>query len=152
MKKYLYLLMLPFIAAVLGGCDDDDNVMDSRLIKGQWELVSEDHPDYTYIYDFGTQSENTWSWGTLTTYYLTYGGDPVHDKVYSWHVSDPANSDPVYLDLTLLRELPTDDPWEDTDRYIVERLTATEMILRRDEVGDTQTRIRLTRRNGQQLP
>lgn len=147
MKKYLYLLMLPFIAAVLGGCDDDDDAMDTRLIKGQWELVSEDHPDYTYIYDFRTQSENTWSWGTLTTYYLTYGGDPVHDKVYSWHVSDPANSDPVYLDLTLIGELDSEDAWENTDYYIVERLTATEMILRKDEVGDTQTRIRFIRRN-----
>ena len=151
MKKYLFLL-LPFIAVAMGGCDDDDDVMDTRLIKGQWELVSEGHPDYTYIYDFGTQSENTWSWGTLTTYCLTYGGDPIQNEVYDWHVTDPANSDPVYLDLTLLRELPTDDPWEDTDRYIVERLTATEMVLRRDEVGDTQTRIRFIRHNGLTLP
>lgn len=147
MKKYLYLLVLPFIATVLGGCNDDDDVMDTRLIKGQWELVSEDHSDYTYIYDFGTRGENTWSWGTLTTYYLTYGGDPVHDKVYSWHVSDPANYDQVYLDLTLIGELDSDDAWENTDYYIVERLTATEMILRKDEVGDTQTRIRFIRRN-----
>ena len=111
MKKYLYLLVLPFIATVLGGCNDDDDVMDTRLIKGQWELVSEDHSDYTYIYDFGTRGENTWSWGTLTTYYLTYGGDPVHDKVYSWHVSDPANYDQVYLELTLVGYLDSDDAW-----------------------------------------
>lgn len=147
MKKYLYLLVLPLLAAVLWGCDDDDEVMDTRLIKGCWELASEDHPDYTDIYDFETRGENTWSWGTLTTYYLTYGGDPVHDKVYDWYVTDPVNSDPVYLYLTLTGELDSDDAWENTDSYIVERLTASEMILRKDEVGDTQTRIRFIRRN-----
>lgn len=150
MKKYLFLL-LPFIAVAMAACDDDDDVMDTRLIKGQWELVSEDTANI-FIYDFKTKGEHTWSWGTLTTYCLTYGGDPIQNEVYDWHVTDPANSDPVYLDLTLLRELPTDDPWEDTDRYIVERLTATEMVLRRDEVGDTQTRIRFIRRNGLTLP
>lgn len=147
MKKYLYLVVLPLLAAVLWGCDDDDEVMDTRLIKGCWELASEDHPDYADIYDFETRSENTWSWGTLTTYYLTYGGSPVHDKVYDWYVTDPANSDPVYLYLTLTGELDSDDAWENTDSYIVERLTASEMILRKDEVGDTHTRIRFIRCN-----
>lgn len=145
--------MLSVIAVTFSSCDDDnDGVMDTKLIKGQWELVSQESPERNCIYNFTTQSENTWSWGTLTTYYLTVSGNPVHDKVYDWHVSDPHNYATVYLDITLKGELDDDDAWENTDNYIVEHLTSSEMVLRKSEVGDSKTILRFKRRNDLPLP
>ena len=69
----------------------------------------------------------------------------MHDKVYDWHVSDPNNSDKVYLDITMKDLLDSDDPWENTDRFIIEKLSVAEMILRKNEVGDIKTRIKLER-------
>lgn len=80
MKKIL-LFILPLIAVAFSSCNDDDEVLNTKLIKGQWELVSQDSPERVCIYNFTTSSENTWSWGTLTTYYLTVSGTTVHDKV-----------------------------------------------------------------------
>lgn len=152
MKKFLLLLMLPVIALAFTACDDDDDVMDTKLIKGQWEVVSQDSPDYSCIYNFTTQSEHTWSWGTLTTYCLSATGTPVYDKMYDWHVSDPQNYETVYLDITLKGELNADDAWENTDTYIVEKLTKSEMVLRKCEAGDTKTTLILRRRNDLPLP
>ncbi len=146
MKKFLFLFVLPFVAVALNSCDDDDDVMDTKLIKGQWELVSQDSPDRNCIYNFTTQSENTWSWGILTTYYLTASGTPVHDKVYDWHVSDPNNYDTVYLDITLSGELDPDDIMENTEYYIVEKLTPSEMLLEKQD-GDKKTKLKFVRRN-----
>lgn len=146
MKKFLFLFVLPFVAVALSSCDDDDDVMDTKLIKGKWELVSQDSPDRNCIYNFTTQSENTWSWGILTTYYLTASGTPVHDKVYDWHVSDPNNYDTVYLDITLSGELDPDDIMENTEYYIVEKLTSSEMLLEKQD-GDKKTKLKFVRRN-----
>lgn len=151
MKKFLFLFVLPFVAVALNSCDDDDDVMDTKLIKGQWELVSQDSPDRNCIYNFTTQSENTWSWGILTTYYLTASGTPVHDKVYDWHVSDPNNYDTVYLDITLSGELDPDDIMENTEYYIVEKLTPSEMLLEKQD-GDKKTKLKFVRRNDLPLP
>lgn len=152
MNKFLLFFILPIIAFSFTGCDDEDDVMDTKLIKGQWQLVSQDSQDRDCIYNFTTQSEHTWSWGILTTYYLTVSGNHVHDKVYDWHVSDPNNYDTVYLDITLKGELDSDDMWEQTEYYIVEKLTSSEMILRKNEVGDSQTRLRFIRRDDLPLP
>ncbi|MDE5608090.1 MAG: hypothetical protein K2I64_04060 [Muribaculaceae bacterium] len=152
MKKLLYLL-LPVIAFALGSCnDDDDGLIDTRLIKGQWEVASPDSPDRGCIYNFTTQSDHTWSWGLLTTYYLTLSGAPLHDKVYEWHVSDPENDPTVYLDMTLIGLLDGDDAWKNTEHYIVERLTATLMILKKNETTDDKTRVKFIRRNDLPLP
>lgn len=151
MKKFLFLFVLPFVAVALNSCDDDDDVMDTKLIKGQWELVSQDSPDCNCIYNFTTQSENTWSWGILTTYYLTASRTPVHDKVYDWHVSDPNNYDTVYLDITLSGELDPDDIMENTEYYIVEKLTPSEMLLEKQD-GDKKTKLKFVRRNDLPLP
>lgn len=152
MKKFLLLLILPVIALAFTACDDDDDVMDTKLIKGQWEVVSQDSPDYSCIYNFTTQSEHTWSWGTLTTYCFSATGTPVYDKVYDWHVSDPQNYETVYLDITPKDQLNADDAWENTDTYIVEKLTKSEMVLRKSEAGDTKTTLILRRRNDLPLP
>lgn len=147
MKKYLILFVLPLAALAFTACNDDDDVMDTKLIRGQWENVTESSPEYKCIYDFKTQSENTWSWGELTTYYLTVSGNMVMDKVYDWHVSDPENYETVYLDFTLKGLLDGDDAWENTEQYIVEKLSATEMVLRPVGSADPASRVRFVRRS-----
>lgn len=151
MKKFLFFIMLPIMAVAFCSCSDDDDVMDTRLIKGVWQLVSQGSPDRGSIYSFATQSDNTWSWGTLTTYSLTVSGNPVSDRVFDWHVSDPENYDPVYLDITPA-DLPGDDAWEATKQYIVEKLTASEMVLKPVTPGASDTQLIFVRRNDLQLP
>lgn len=151
MKKFLFYIMLPIMAVVFSSCSDDDDVMDTKQIKGVWQLVSQGSPDRGRIYSFATQNENTWSWGTLTTYYLTVSGNPVSDGVFDWHVSDPENYDPVYLDITPA-DLPGDDAWEATKQYIVEKLTASEMVLKPVTPGASDTQLIFVRRNDLQLP
>lgn len=143
--------MLPIMAVVFSSCSDDDDVMNTKLIKGVWQLVSQGTPDRGRIYSFATKSENTWSWGTLTTYHLTVSGDPVSDSVFDWHVSDPQNYDPVYLDITPV-DVPSDDAWEASKQYVVEKLTASEMVLKPVTSGASDTQLIFVRRNDLQLP
>ena len=70
----------------------------------------------------------------------------MHDKVYDWHVSDPNNYDTVYLDITLSGELDPDDIMENTEYYIVEKLTSSEMLLEKQD-GDKKTKLKFVRRN-----
>lgn len=150
MKKFLFYIMLPVMAVAFSSCSDDD-VMDTKLIKGVWQLVSEVSPERGHIYRFATQSDNTWSWGTLTTYYLTVSGVPVSDRVFDWHVSDPQNYDTVYLDITPV-DVPGDDAWKATEQYILEKLTASEMVLKPVTPGASETQLIFVRRNDLQLP
>lgn len=151
MKKFLFYIMLPIMVVAFSSCSDDDDVMNTKLIKGVWQLVSQGSPDRGRIYSFATQSENTWSWGTLTTYHLTVSGDPVSDSVFDWHVSDPQNYDPVYLDITPV-DVPGDDAWEASKQYVVEKLTASEMVLKPVTPGASDTQLIFVRRNDLQLP
>lgn len=142
MRKYALMFLTALLSVAVSGCNDDDDMMDTKLIKGQWEVVSEDSPEYTCIYDFTTRSELTWSWGNLNTYYLSVSGNLIYDKSYSWHVSDPANENPVYLDIVLKEG---DETVGEPVYYIVEKLTASEMILR--ETGESTPQIQFRRRN-----
>jgi hypothetical protein len=146
MKKIL-LFILPLIAVAFSSCNDDDEVLNTKLIKGQWQLVSQDSSERVCIYNFTTSSENTWSWGTLTTYYLTVSGTTVHDKVYEWHVSDPNNSDPVLLDIIYQGDLDKEGFMEKMEYYEVEKLSSSEMVLKKVEEGDSRTFLRFVRRD-----
>lgn len=97
-------------------------------------------------------TRSTWSWGTLTTYYLIDAVHPVHDKVYKWYVDDPNNNEIVYLDITFQGDIDVEDEWDKTDRYIVEKLTSTEMLLKEVKVDNDETILRFIRRNDLQLP
>lgn len=151
MKKFL-LFLLPLISVAFSSCNDDDEVLNTKLIKGQWQLVSQDSPERVCIYNFTTSSENTWSWGTLTTYYLTVSGTAVHDKVYEWHVSDPNNSDPVLLDIIYQGDLDKEDSWKKMEYYEVAKLSSSEMVLKKVEEGDSRTFLRFVRRDDLELP
>lgn len=151
MKKFLCYIMLPVLAVAFSSCSDDDDVMDTKLIKGVWQLVSQGSSERGRIYSFATQSENTWSWGTLTTYYLTVSGNPVSNGEFDWHVSDPQNYDLVYLDITPA-DVPGDDAWKATEQYVVEKLTASEMVLKPVTSGASDTQLIFVRRNDLQLP
>lgn len=146
MKKYLFPLILSFIACAFVSCDnDDDDLIDIKLLKGQWELVSQDSSERRCIYDFTTQNDNTWSWGSLITYYLFPTGNMIHEAAYSWSVSDPGNGDRVYLELTLQGLLDSADPWANTEYFIITRLRSTEMELRKNKVGDSKTTLKFAR-------
>lgn len=148
MRKFALSFMVGLMSVGVTGCnDDDDDRMETKLIKGLWEVVSVDSPEYTSIYNFTTRSELTWSWGNLNIYYLSVSGQPVLDKEYSWHVSDPANDETVYLDIVLKEG---DEMVGNPVYYIVEKLTASDMILR--ETGESKPQIRFRRRNDLTLP
>ena len=74
MKKLL-LFLLTLLALTFSACDDDaPDYPDTKLLKGQWQLVEDGDNDNPLIYRFTTDGENTWSWGGLVTYYLLPDG------------------------------------------------------------------------------
>lgn len=143
MKTYI-LLLLSLLAFIAPGCDDND-VMDTSLIKGEWLLQSEGSTENKIIYNFTPKSEQTLSWGDLTVCTVTPSGEKIDEKFYDWHISDPKNDNPVHLDITLKSLIGSNDVWEDEDHYVVEKLTAKEMILRKNEVGDSKTKLRFVK-------
>ena len=71
----LLLFLLPLLALTFSACDNDTtDYPDTKLIKGQWQLVEGGSNDNPLIYRFTTDGENTWSWGGLVTYYLLPAG------------------------------------------------------------------------------
>lgn len=146
----IYTLTTALLIVILGmssaSCGHDSEPMDTSLIKGKWELATDNASAMRHIYLFTTPSEQTQSWGVLTTYTADASGKQTVDKVYDWHISDPSNDNPVLLDITLKGETTdTGDIWDGHHRYIVERLTTSEMTLRLYEVGDSKTRLHFTR-------
>ena len=134
----LLLFLLPLLALTFSACDNDTtDYPDTKLIKGQWQLVEDGDTDNPLIYRFTTDSENTWSWGGLVTYYLSADGTVTYDKRYTWHVSDPANEEDgkPRLELTWYDAPESDDLWAATEYYIVVKLTPTEMWLKRAQNG-----------------
>lgn len=149
MKRIFTLTLLFSLLLIAGaGCSHDPELIDTSLIKGYWELTSNDADAKRHIYHFGTQSEQTQSWGVLTTYVIDPSCRLTLDHIYDWHISDPTNDSPVLLDITEKGGQDIGDGsdiWSGHYRYIVEQLTPSEMTLRLYEVGDTKTRLHLTR-------
>ncbi len=139
MKTYI-LLLLSLLAFIAPSCDDND-VMNTSLIKGEWLLQSEGSSDNMIIYNFTTNSEQTQSWGNLTVYTVTSSGEKIDEIFYDWHISDPKNDNPVHLDITLKDLNGSKDIWDGEEYYVVEKLTAKELILHRNEVGNSKTRL-----------
>lgn len=134
----LLLFLLPLLALTFSACDNDTtDYPDTKLIKGQWQLVEGGSNDNPLIYRFTTDGENTWSWGGLMTYHLSADGTVTYDKRYTWHVSDPANEEDgkPRLELTWYDAPESDDLWAATEYYVVVKLTQSEMWLKRAQNG-----------------
>ena len=56
----LVLFFLPLLALVFSACDDDNtpDYPDTKLIKGQWQLVEDSNNGNPLIYRFTTDSED----------------------------------------------------------------------------------------------
>ena len=53
--KNLLLFLLPLLALTFSACDDDaPDYPDTKLIKGQWQLVEDGSNDNPLIYSFTT--------------------------------------------------------------------------------------------------
>lgn len=137
--KRIVLFLLPFLTLIFSACLNDDapDYPDTKLIKGQWELLEADSYNHPKIYRFTTDGENTWSWGGLMTYRLSAAGGVTFDKRYTWHVSDPANEHDgrPRLELTWYDAPESDDLWDATEYYVVTKLNAEEMWLKREQNG-----------------
>ena len=138
----LFGILLVFLCSfAIAGCDDDNNVdvefPDTKLIKGQWQLVDDTNTDNALVYRFTTDTENTWSWGGLMTYYLSTDGTVTYDKRYTWHVSDPVNEEDgrPRIELSWFVTTENDDIWEATEYYLVIKLTPSEMWMKRAQNG-----------------
>ncbi len=116
MKKFL-LFLLPVIAFALGGCNKDEDLLNPDLIKGSWEVVSNDHYEYTTVYTFETIKDFN-NYGILEVKYLHTDGSVVEEipvRKYEWHASGPKNNNGI-LGISLTPyDLDVDDPdffWE----------------------------------------
>lgn len=145
MNRFLLFFILPAVALAMCACDDDSSDLDTTLIKGQWEVIEPQSEEFQYFYDFTTDSENTWSWGEAITFWQFAGGMIVNDKQYDWHVDDPDNSDPVYLDLVLTGEINSVADGSENRRYVVKSLSATEMVLVNASYSSDMSRLVLKR-------
>lgn len=136
----------------MNGCNKEDDIMNTQLIRGAWEVVSQDSPQFGHIYNFTTKSINTDSWGIMTSYTFSETGELLVDKVYEWHVSDPKNYDTVWMDIFWQGYEELDDAWKYEDHYVVEKLSPTEMILRKLDAENSGVLFKLKRRNDLTLP
>lgn len=152
MKRLITFISL-CLALVFSACDSDDepNYPDTKLIKGQWQLVEDGNSENPLIYRFTTDGENTWSWGKLVTYKIVSEGDVIYDGYYSWHVSDPANEEDgrPRMMITRLADLDNGDV---TEYYNVVRLTPAEMWLEADGEGASDGIRKFIRRDDLPVP
>lgn len=151
----LLLFLLPLLALTFSACDNDTtDYPDTKLIKGQWQLVEDGDTDNPLIYRFTTDSDNTWSRGGLMTYHLSADGTVTYDKRYTWHVSDPANEEDgkPRLELTWYDAPESDDLWAATEYYVVVKLTPSEMWLKRAQNGNPADIMKFIRRDDLPTP
>ncbi|MDE5568398.1 MAG: hypothetical protein K2J12_08130 [Muribaculaceae bacterium] len=147
MKKLFGPLLFIF-SLLLAACNHDDNLLDPALIKGSWEVVDENHPDYTIIYAFSTIKDFD-NWGTFEVYYLHNDGDnivkqPVNQ--YDWHAAGPQNNNGV-LDISFTPVDAKDEELFDVfQNYIITELTPAKMTWRRITPDDGLT-LSFIRRN-----
>ena len=59
-NRYIVILLAFLCSFAIVGCDDYNDVdyPDTKLIKGQWQLVEDGDTDNPLIYRFTTDSEN----------------------------------------------------------------------------------------------
>lgn len=157
MKKKFHLSMASYmilcLALVFSACDSDNepNFPDTKLIKGQWQLVEDDNSGKTLIYQFATGSESTWSWGNLVTYRILSEDVVTYDKHYTWHVSDPANEEDGVprMELTWIGDLNSHNA---TEHYDVVKLTSKEMWLKPSMKESSDDIMKFIRRNDLPVP
>ena len=123
MKKLLYIL-LPVIAILFTGCEDEDDVIapDLKLFAGTWEVVDQGNQELlerncilnitsSQIHEgFGGYQ------GFIDTYFITVNGIPKHDRVFSWSIREEENNQPL-LDIAYQGELDSDDTWDGNYYY-----------------------------------
>lgn len=136
MDKYLVYLMLSLFSFLLISCEDKEeaHIPDLALLDGIWEVVDEGTQDNLLRGCFLDMSISTGPAdsayggyeGNAVTFYLTVGGMPLRDKVYSWSILRIENNLPL-LELILQDELDSDDLWDGYYIYKITQLTDTHM-------------------------
>ena len=154
MNKFLLLFIVTLLSLGLVGCEDDKETkpMDLSLLTGTWEVGDQGTQDVLEkdcileISVSHSQTEGTLGGhqGSITTYYLSADGTPVHDKVYGWSIREMENHQPL-LCLELLGEPDNDDPWEIFHFYKITKLTDTDMWWQVNTNGDNSI-VKLRRR------
>ena len=117
MKKYIWFLILPFIALALTACDKDDvTPMNLDLLAGTWEVVVQGsqnvftRQDYLDIITSPEPIHGSYGGlqGNILTYLLTATGRPIHDKAYSWTITEMEGNYPL-LDVVFEAEADSDN-------------------------------------------
>ena len=136
MKRYFVYLMLSLLSFGLISCEDkeDVDVFDLNLFGGIWEVVDEGTQDNLgrgCILDISISTDHSEEVyggykGSAVSFYLTVGGRPLHDKVYSWSILRMENDFPL-LELILQEELESDDLWDGYYIYKITKLTDSHM-------------------------
>lgn len=112
-------------------CDKDNDTINTDLVRGAWAVERDIYDDATLIYNFTTNSSNTYSWGTLVTSFMRHpDGVIFHDREYDYHIFGPEGDDDApIITLTLVAELDASESetFEPTAVYRIDLLTKIEM-------------------------
>lgn len=142
MKKLL-LCLLPVIAVLFSGCskEHEEQLINTALLGGCWELEQE-YAMGAEIYSFTMQNNQ---WGMLKVYSLPVGGNPVFLRSYTWHINDDK-----FMDWTLMDGGNGDDSegdiFDNSDYFVIIKITHDTMSLRRNTNGDSKTILNFKRR------
>lgn len=128
MKHFVFFWLLPIIAVALSSCDNDDDQLDPKLIKGTWEMVADDDSEYTAIYTFET-AKGLNNYGTVEVMIIPENSSVTEGMTthrFDWHASGPQNNGGI-LDITLTpADAATDAPFT-YEIYVITRLTSSKM-------------------------
>lgn len=145
MNKFLLLFILPLLSFVMVGCNDSEDDVEFTpkldLFAGTWEVVDQGNQEVfekDCILDI-TSSQIYEGYGGyqgyITTYFLTEDGTSIHDRVFTFSISEVENNKPL-LDVVFQGELDSDDIWAGIYRYKIIKLTDTDMWWQVNTNGD----------------
>ena len=139
MKRFAFFCLLPVFAVALSSCDNDDDQLDPKLIKGTWEMAADDDSEYTAIYTFET-AKGLNNYGTVEVMIMPENGsiaDGMTTRRYYWHASGPENNGGI-LDITLTPADAAGDAPFSYEIYGITRLTSSTMDWKGAEPSETK--------------
>ncbi len=142
-NKCLAILLCAFMLVGFVSCKDDEpKPIDFNLMPGIWEVThSGDNKMLNLgdILDLSISSQSAEGVkGDFTIYWLTSTGKPLYSQGYTWNIRDIESAQPL-LDIVMVADLDTEEPWAGNYYYRITKLTDTHMWWQGNTNGNSAT-------------